>query len=326
MRPIKSVFVFALFLAPTWTFSQNQIFTNIKATRQGMVGTGTSNGHQIVPSDWFVALPEGSALASMNLWNSNVRIYFTNNSITRSVIAPVWDVGPWNNNDDYWNPDPPSHATNDLSNPDYRSVYIDMNKFWTNTYNPIPTPGYTPGPLGTPPPGWNPDPNIFPRPPSITTNYFLGVGNPQAAQVYEVCNQDNSLDDNVPLVNSIDSTTYNYALDEPYGRHPWYKANPLNGAGIDFADGVFKFGLILPGNSLVNWGFTSELPSVLNVTFFNQQGVTLYNRAGGSAIPTINLPISTNQPISIVIRFNQSMLETQMDDDPNFISACGAET
>ncbi|MCA1666012.1 MAG: RlpA-like double-psi beta-barrel domain-containing protein [Thermomicrobia bacterium] len=66
----------------------------VYATREGLVGGTTSSGHVITPNDHFVALPSFKAL------NKNVRITYKG----RSVTAPVLDVGPWNNDDDYWNP------------------------------------------------------------------------------------------------------------------------------------------------------------------------------------------------------------------------------
>jgi hypothetical protein len=75
---------------------------SIFATREGLVGGTTANGHVIKPRDHFVALPSYRAL------NANDRTYDFQVRVTykgRSVIAPVWDVGPWNIFDDYWNPE-----------------------------------------------------------------------------------------------------------------------------------------------------------------------------------------------------------------------------
>ncbi|MFV9507874.1 MAG: hypothetical protein AB4911_25270 [Oscillochloridaceae bacterium umkhey_bin13] len=78
-------------LAPTY---------RIFATRQGLVGRTTANGHVIRPRDRFVALPSWTALSPRGSDKFSVRITYNG----RSVIAPVWDVGPWNTRDDYWNP------------------------------------------------------------------------------------------------------------------------------------------------------------------------------------------------------------------------------
>jgi len=63
------------------------------------VGHRTANGHVIQPRDHFVALPSASVLSSRNGYEFQVRITYNG----RSTIAPVWDVGPWNERDDYWN-------------------------------------------------------------------------------------------------------------------------------------------------------------------------------------------------------------------------------
>ncbi|MDW8215104.1 MAG: hypothetical protein RMJ55_16240, partial [Roseiflexaceae bacterium] len=70
------------------------------ATRQGRVGRRTANGHVIQPRDRFVALPSWSVLSSRGGREYQVRVTYRN----RSVVLPVWDVGPWNTRDDYWSP------------------------------------------------------------------------------------------------------------------------------------------------------------------------------------------------------------------------------
>lgn len=78
-------------LAPTY---------RIFSTREGLVGYTTANGHVIKPRDRFVALPSWSALSPKGTDKFRVRITYKG----RSVVAPVWDVGPWNTKDDYWSP------------------------------------------------------------------------------------------------------------------------------------------------------------------------------------------------------------------------------
>jgi hypothetical protein len=73
----------------------------IFATRQGRVGRRTANGHIIKPRDRFVALPSWGVLSSRNGYEYQVRVTYRD----RSVVLPVWDVGPWNTHDDYWSPD-----------------------------------------------------------------------------------------------------------------------------------------------------------------------------------------------------------------------------
>ena len=72
----------------------------IFATREGLVGGTTANGHVIVENDHFVALPSRRALSSNFGHEREVRVTYAG----RTVIAPVWDIGPWNTHDDYWNP------------------------------------------------------------------------------------------------------------------------------------------------------------------------------------------------------------------------------
>jgi hypothetical protein len=79
-------------VAPTYT---------IFATRQGLVGYRTANGHIIQPRDRFVALPSWRALSPRGTDQFSVRLTYKG----RSVVVPVWDVGPWNTTDDYWSPE-----------------------------------------------------------------------------------------------------------------------------------------------------------------------------------------------------------------------------
>jgi hypothetical protein len=71
------------------------------ATREGLVGGTTANGHVIRPRDHFVALPSRRALAPRGSSDYSVRVCAPTG---RCAFAPVWDVGPWNTRDDYWNP------------------------------------------------------------------------------------------------------------------------------------------------------------------------------------------------------------------------------
>lgn len=77
-------------LAPTY---------RIFATREGLVGHRTANGHIIQPRDRFVALPSWTVLSPRGSDKFRVRLTYKG----RTVVVPVWDVGPWNTNDDYWN-------------------------------------------------------------------------------------------------------------------------------------------------------------------------------------------------------------------------------
>jgi hypothetical protein len=71
------------------------------ATREGLVGGTTANGHVVGKRDVFVALPSRRALSPRNTADYSVKVCAPNG---RCAFAPVWDVGPWNTRDDYWNP------------------------------------------------------------------------------------------------------------------------------------------------------------------------------------------------------------------------------
>jgi hypothetical protein len=70
------------------------------ATREGLVGGTTANGHVIANRDHFVALPSRRLLDANGSTAYQVRVCHG----TRCETAPIWDVGPWNTTDDYWNP------------------------------------------------------------------------------------------------------------------------------------------------------------------------------------------------------------------------------
>ncbi len=83
------------------------------ATREGMVGGRTANGHVIGERDRFVALPSRRALSRNGGNEYQVRLKYNG----REATAPVWDVGPWNTKDNYW--DPPSE----------RELFKDLPRF-----------------------------------------------------------------------------------------------------------------------------------------------------------------------------------------------------
>jgi hypothetical protein len=64
----------------------------VKATREGLIGQQTASGYVIDTIVPFVALPSTRAL------HRAVRV--TNQTKSKSVIAIVLDVGPWNEHDD----------------------------------------------------------------------------------------------------------------------------------------------------------------------------------------------------------------------------------
>ncbi|HLT20349.1 MAG TPA: SH3 domain-containing protein [Thermomicrobiales bacterium] len=72
----------------------------VYAHREGLVGYTTANGHVIQPNDFFVALPCWCSLSSKGGDEFQVRITYKG----KSLVVPVWDVGPWNTEDNYWDP------------------------------------------------------------------------------------------------------------------------------------------------------------------------------------------------------------------------------
>ncbi|MBK1784172.1 hypothetical protein [Prauserella cavernicola] len=71
------------------------------ATREGLVGGTTANGHVITNRDHFVALPSRRGLATRGGGDYTVKVCTAREA--RCEWAPVWDVGPWNTKDDHWN-------------------------------------------------------------------------------------------------------------------------------------------------------------------------------------------------------------------------------
>ncbi|MGW3963909.1 hypothetical protein ACWED2_29115 [Amycolatopsis sp. NPDC005003] len=100
---VKSVALSADSVPQTNALAASTALTyKIYATREGLTGHTTANGHVITSRDHFVALPSGRALSSKGTGTYTVRVCKTDGS--RCEYAPVWDVGPWNTKDDYWNP------------------------------------------------------------------------------------------------------------------------------------------------------------------------------------------------------------------------------
>lgn len=78
-----------------------QVTYTIYATREGLVGQKTANGHTIVLRDRFVALPSKTALNALGGTTYTVNLYYSKTGRTVRNV-PVWDVGPWNTKDNYW--------------------------------------------------------------------------------------------------------------------------------------------------------------------------------------------------------------------------------
>jgi hypothetical protein len=93
------------------------------ATREGLVGQTTANGHVITDRDHFVALPSRRGLAGTSTGDYTVRVCTTSGS--RCEWAPVWDVGPWNTTDDYWNADRRSWTNLPRGTPQAQAAYAE---------------------------------------------------------------------------------------------------------------------------------------------------------------------------------------------------------
>lgn len=97
---IKPSIVSGLFLALSLQALTAQVTYRIYATREGLVGNHTANGHLIVSRDHFVALPSGTTLNCNGC--STYRVTVRNISTGASVTERQYDVGPWNTKDNYW--------------------------------------------------------------------------------------------------------------------------------------------------------------------------------------------------------------------------------
>jgi hypothetical protein len=93
------------------------------ATREGLVGGTTANGHTIVSHDHFISLPSGRSLSAQNSGTYTVKVCYSGNG--RCEWAPVWEVGPWNTRDDYWNPPSTRQMWTDLpqGRPEAQAAY-----------------------------------------------------------------------------------------------------------------------------------------------------------------------------------------------------------
>jgi hypothetical protein len=93
------------------------------ATREGLEGKTTANGHTIAERDHFVALPSRRALSGRGKGDYSVRVCVDRQS--RCTWAPVWDVGPWNTRDDYWNDDRQMWEDLPKGTPQAQAAYSD---------------------------------------------------------------------------------------------------------------------------------------------------------------------------------------------------------
>ncbi|MFI6596006.1 hypothetical protein ACIBHX_07145 [Nonomuraea sp. NPDC050536] len=100
--------------------------SRVYATRIGLVGERTANGHVIRRRDRFASLPSRRGLNSDDTTNDYV-VEICYSRTNRCARAPVWDVGPWNLRDDYWNPPASREMWQDLpqGKPQAQAAYAD---------------------------------------------------------------------------------------------------------------------------------------------------------------------------------------------------------
>lgn len=79
-------------LARAWDVSAT--WTNDLELRNGTVFANEATAN----AAWYVSLPSDTVVAAKNSWGTTIRVELGR----RSVIAPVWDRGPWNISDNYW--------------------------------------------------------------------------------------------------------------------------------------------------------------------------------------------------------------------------------
>lgn len=101
-----------------------RLTAKVFATREGLVGKKTANGHVIKSNDHFVALPSGRAL-NPNDRTHDYEVKVCNPANKKCETAPVFDVGPWNTKDDYWNPSSKRQEWKDLKQgmPEAQAAY-----------------------------------------------------------------------------------------------------------------------------------------------------------------------------------------------------------
>jgi hypothetical protein len=93
----------------------------VYATDEGDVGGTTANMHVIQPNDHFVALPSTSALSPQGSGDYSVQVC----GPTRCETAPVWDVGPWNEHDNYWDAQRAEFTDLPQGEPEAQAAYLN---------------------------------------------------------------------------------------------------------------------------------------------------------------------------------------------------------
>ena len=101
------------------------VTAHVFATREGLVGGTTANGHVITADDHFVALPSRRGLSPAGSTDYSVKV--CNPANGTCLTQPVWDVGPWNTHDDYWSPSDVRENWSDLpqGTPEAQAAYAN---------------------------------------------------------------------------------------------------------------------------------------------------------------------------------------------------------
>jgi len=94
---------------------------HIYATREGLVGGRTANGHIIQSRDHFVALPSGTVLDCNGC--STYTVTLNNPANGLSVTEKIYDVGPWNTRDNYWHTPRAEFSSLALGLPEAQAAY-----------------------------------------------------------------------------------------------------------------------------------------------------------------------------------------------------------
>ncbi len=93
----------------------------IYATREGLVGQRTANGHIIQSRDHFVALPSNTVLDCNGC--STYTVTLKNPSTGATVTEKIYDVGPWNTKDNYWHTPRAEFSSLALGLPEAQAAY-----------------------------------------------------------------------------------------------------------------------------------------------------------------------------------------------------------
>jgi hypothetical protein len=107
--------------APRQTANATHPTYRIYATREGLVGAKTANGHIIQSRDHFVALPSGTVLDCNGCSTYTVTLKNPANGL--SVTERIYDVGPWNTKDNYWHTPRAEFTSLALGLPEAQAAY-----------------------------------------------------------------------------------------------------------------------------------------------------------------------------------------------------------